>query len=147
MSLFLLVHPWAALLITLAVLTVDIFLFGELWLFGIRFNTVSVVNLVMAVGLAADYSIHIMHKFLSTDGDSKLERVQATMKEIGMPVLLGGLTTVLGVVPLAFASSTIFRTFFAMLFGTALFGVFIGMVVVPIALIYTGPAKFWRKIL
>lgn len=44
-----------------------------------------------------------------------------------------------GVLPMAMASSNVFRVFFAMLFGTAVFGLAMGMVIVPIVLLYVGP--------
>lgn len=140
-TLVLLVHPIAALLVALAVLCVDLFLFGELWMFNLRLNTVSVVNLVMAVGLAADYAIHIVHKFLSVDGESRKERMAITMCDIGQAVVQGGMTTMVSVIPLAFASSQVFRIFFAMIFGTALFGLIMGMIIVPIVLTWIGPAR------
>lgn len=140
-ALLLLVHPVAALLVAGAVLMVDLALFGELWVLSIRLNTVSVVNLVMAVGLAADYAIHIVHKFLSVDGSNNFERMVSAMAEIGSAVLQGGGTTMVGVIPLGFASSNIFRVFFAMLFGTAFFGLVVGMVIVPIALLHFGPKR------
>ena len=140
-ALALLVHPVAALMVVVAVLCVDLFLFGELWIFSIKFNSVSVINLVMAVGLAADYAAHIIHKFLTVDGESRVERMTIAMSEIGQAVLQGGLTTMVSLIPLAFASSQVFQTFFAMLFGTALFGLGMGMVVIPILLLYIGPNK------
>lgn len=81
------VHPLAAFLVAVAILLVDLMLFGELWLLDIRFNTVSVVNLVMAVGLAADYAIHIVYKFLSVGSANRTERMVATMTDIGSAVL------------------------------------------------------------
>lgn len=69
-SLFTLVHPGAVALIVLCVVLVDLGLFMELWVLRIRLNTVSVVNLVMAVGLAVDYALHILHKYLHTSGES-----------------------------------------------------------------------------
>ena len=107
-ALAMLVHPVAALMVVVAVLCVDVFLFGELWIFNIRFNTVSVINLVMAVGLSADYSVHIIHKFLTIDGESRVERMIIAMSEIGRAVLQGGLTTMVSLIPLAFASSQVF---------------------------------------
>ena len=50
-----LAHP-AALIAVSGVGIVDIFLFGSLIIGGIRFNVISVVNFVTAVGLAVDYT-------------------------------------------------------------------------------------------
>ena len=93
----------------------------------------------MAVGLAADYSVHIIHKYLAADGESRAERMTITMSEIGQAVLQGGLTTMVSLIPLAFTTSQVVYTFFVMLFGTAVFGLAMGMVVIPILLLYIGP--------
>ena len=86
-TLLLLVHPLPALLVALAVALVDLLLFGELWMLGIQFNPISMVNLVVAVGLSADYSIHILHKYLSVGSATGAARMGLTMMEMGWPVL------------------------------------------------------------
>ncbi len=48
--LILLVSPIAALLMGGSVALVMLYLFGEMWIFSLRFNQVSVVNLIMATG-------------------------------------------------------------------------------------------------
>ena len=51
------------------------FLYGEMWALSIKFNTVSVVNLIMATGLAVDYAIYFVVKFMATGGDTRNQRV------------------------------------------------------------------------
>ena len=45
--LVLLVHPLATALMVVAVAMVILFLYGEMWVLGIRLNDVSVVNMVI----------------------------------------------------------------------------------------------------
>ncbi len=56
--LFTLPSPRAVLLMMLAVGLVDYCLFGEMFMINIRFNQVSVINMIMATGLAVDYSVY-----------------------------------------------------------------------------------------
>lgn len=44
---------------------VDLNLFGLMTYWGMDLNTISVINLVLAVGLAVDYSAHIGHAYLT----------------------------------------------------------------------------------
>jgi Niemann-Pick C1 protein len=92
-----------------------------MWALDIRLNTASEVNLVMAVGIAVDYSLHILHTFQHTSGKSRQERVNGAVLEIGVAVLLGVLSTLLGVIVLAGTQSNVIRVFFQLLMGTALF--------------------------
>ncbi len=51
-------------LVVLAVLLVDLFLVALIHYWDLTFNTVVVVNIVVAIGLAVDYSAHIAHTYL-----------------------------------------------------------------------------------
>ena len=138
-GLVLLIHPVAVAIMVLCIALVDLGLFAEMWLFDIPLNTISVVNLVMAVGLAVDYSMHILHTFLRKSGKSRQERVHGAMLEIGAAVLLGVLSTLLGVVVLAGSQSHIIRVFFQLLMRTVIFGGLVGLFVLPVLLSFIGP--------
>lgn len=68
--------------------------------------SVSVVNMIMATGLAVDYSVYIVVKFSATPGASRNERVAKSMQNTGAAVVPGGITALIGTLPLAGASST-----------------------------------------
>lgn len=53
--------------ILLCIALVDLFLLGLLFYWDITLNSVTVVNNVIAIGLAVDYSAHIGHAFLMVD--------------------------------------------------------------------------------
>ena len=129
--LFGLAHP-AALIAVGGVGIVDLFLFGSLIIGEIRFNSISVINFVMAVGLAVDYTLHFCHAFLATPGPDRVERVKYTLKTMGSSILKGGGTTLMGTFPMAFSMSTIFRTFFALLFSTIVYGLAVGLMLIPV---------------
>ena len=128
-----LAHP-AALIAVSGVGIVDIFLFGSLIIGGIRFNVISVVNFVMAVGLAVDYTLHFCHAFLAQPGANRITRVKYALNTMGDCILKGGGTTLVGTLPMAFSTSTIFRVFFALLFSTILYGLAVGLVLLPVVL-------------
>ena len=84
---------------------------------NIRFNVISVVNFVMAVGLAVDYTLHFCHAFLAQPGTDRVTRVKRTLMTMGDCILKGGGMTLLGTLPMAFSTSTIFRvSLFALTF-------------------------------
>ena len=128
-----LAHP-AALVAVAGVGVVDVFLFATLVIGDIRFNVISVINFVMAVGLAVDYTLHFCHAFLAAPGICEIERVQYTMRTMGSSILKGGGTTLVGTLPMAFSRSVIFRTFFALLFSTIVYGLAVGLILIPVVL-------------
>lgn len=138
-SSLLLAHPIAVALMVASVVVVDLLLLGEMWLAHIPLSTISVVNLVVAVGLALGYSMHVMHAFLSTAGPSRMARVRGTMLRAGAAVLLAMVSTLCGVIVLSGAASAIMRIFFQMLLGTVLIGGCVGILVLPAVLSFIGP--------
>ena len=63
--------------------------------------------MIMATGLAVDYSVYFTQKFMATSGATRTERVQKAMSHTGYAVFLGGFTALVGTIPLAFASSKV----------------------------------------
>merc|ERR1711968_71730 len=90
---------FAASLVGLCVLLTVIELLGAMHLWGLSIDTVSVINLVLAVGLAVDYAAHIAHCFMLKQG-AREERVAAAMRDIGAPVVNGAVSTTLAVIAL-----------------------------------------------
>jgi predicted RND superfamily exporter protein len=43
---------------------VDLYLLALLYFWGLTFNTIVVLQVVIALGLAVDYSVHIAHNYL-----------------------------------------------------------------------------------
>ena len=52
------------MLVALCVLLVDIFLVALIFYWGLTFNSIVVVTIVIAIGLSVDYSAHIAHTYL-----------------------------------------------------------------------------------
>ncbi|KAG8460759.1 hypothetical protein KFE25_010814 [Diacronema lutheri] len=136
-----------AVWITVCVAFIDLDLLGVLWAVDLKLNAVSYVNLVMAVGLSVDYSVHLAHAFHESHAgalaDAAPGEVVSTrdsavyaLTTMGASVIKGGFTTVLGVLVVAFASSVAFRTFFTLISFTVLLGLLHGMVLLPILLTY-----------
>ena len=147
-SLVFLVHPMSAVIITAVVAIIDVDLLGFVHYWGHQVNSITTVNLVMAIGLVVDYSAHIMHSFgvqptrdpLTGAVVHRAKRVQSALGQMGVSIVLGGVTTFVGVMPCAFAGSEVFRVFFHMFVDIIAFGLLHGLVLVPILLCAVGMA-------
>jgi Niemann-Pick C1 protein len=133
----------ALITLTVAMIDVDLLLFA--YALGLRLNSVSYTCLVMACGLAVDYCVHLGHAFDHSKKDGKdgalsnKAAARHAVAQMGASIFQGGMTTLLGVIVLAGASSVIFRTFFFFVFATVLLGVAHGLVLLPILLTYLTP--------
>ena len=102
--------PLTALIITVNVTFCLAEILGFMHALGIAIDSVSVINIVLAVGLSIDYSAHVGHCFMVKGGDDRNLRVLESLSDIGSAVLSGALTTFLAVVVLLFSTSYVFAT-------------------------------------
>jgi predicted RND superfamily exporter protein len=113
---------------------------GLMWAWGVAIDGVSVVNLVLAIGLAVDYSVHIAHGYAAAPHQlTRRERVHFSLATMGSSVFNGGVSTFIAVLVLAFSQSFIFIVFFKQFFGIVIFGLFHGLVFLPAILSLIGP--------
>ena len=77
---------------------------------GIRVNSITYFIIVLAIGLLVDFLMHILLRYYESKGTTRHEKVKETLETMGTSILLGGLTTWLGVLPMAFSTTKIFMT-------------------------------------
>ena len=57
---------------------------------GVSLNSISMINLVMAIGFAVDYSAHFGHAFVFSRETSPEEKVIQALGTVGASVFMGG---------------------------------------------------------
>lgn len=138
---FLIGSPTTCLLISFSIISTIICILGVMFYWDLVIDHVAVINLILAVGLAVDYSAHIGHTFMLKKG-SKDERAIEAIGSIGAAVLNGALSTFLAVVLLSASESYVFRVLFKQFFATVVLGVGHGLILLPVLLSIVGPAPF-----
>jgi len=134
-----LIPHWTAAFFTLpliCVLYVD--LLGVMQWAGINVNAVSYIALVMSIGLLVDFLMHVLLRFYESSGNRK-EKTIETLRTMGSSILIGGISTFLGTLPLAFSSSDIFNTIFIAFLGLVTLGIGHGLILLPVILSTIGP--------
>lgn len=135
LAVIILVSPINATIVFFVLGLVYVDILGGMPMWPVSLNTISIVNLVMAVGLVVDYCAHIAHSFGKQSSlVSRKERVALALGEIGPGVLLGCTSTFVGILPLAFATSEVFRVFFKMFLMIVLVGGAHGLILLPVLL-------------
>mmetsp|Transcript_39650 Transcript_39650/g.92790 ORF Transcript_39650/g.92790 Transcript_39650/m.92790 type:complete len:1186 (-) Transcript_39650:188-3745(-) len=133
-------HWWTGLIVVGNIAMVLFDIIGIMWLWDISINSISIVYLVLAIGLAVDYSAHIAHAFMSATGTHN-ERVVTAITEMGADVAHGAMSTFLAVVVMSASKSYIFILFFRQFFAICLFGFCHGMIFLPVVLSLIGPGS------
>ena len=148
-------HVCLIVLVMVVVTLVDIV--GLLHFWGITIDILSAVNIVLAIGLCVDYAVHIAHAFLMSRG-TRQERATSAVRLIGAAVINGGTTTFLALFFCGLSSSHVYQTFFKVsdsqlelnlsvtkslqVFSlTVVFGLFHGLVLLPVVLSILGPSS------
>ena len=132
-ALLLTLSPGFVCLMAACTLSCVAHMIGWMLLTGIQLSSISLVPLLISVGLCIDYMTHIAHAFLEARGTPE-ERTRAALGSRGFAVLNSGVSTGLSVVLLALGKSAIFTTFFWMLLGVVVIGLFHALLVLPLCL-------------
>lgn len=140
-------------MVLFCVALVDLFLFSLLAMWEVKLNSVTVVNIVIAIGLAVDYSAHIGHSYLMVEPpevdratnrplsnfEKRVFKARGALGKMGSSVFHGALSTFLAIIVLSPSDSYIFQSFFKMWFGIIIYGVANGFILLPVMLSLCGP--------
>ena len=66
--LVLLANIWSAVLVLLMVGLIDVNILGFMHWVGLSYNSVTTINILLAIGISVDYAVHIAHAYLSAFG-------------------------------------------------------------------------------
>ncbi|XP_034936281.1 NPC intracellular cholesterol transporter 1-like [Chelonus insularis] len=139
----LIAEPQTCIWILLCVSLTLVDICGFMYYWGLSIDIVSCIALELAVGLSVDYAAHVAHAFLNSNAPNnernRSARALIAVRHIGAAVLYGAGSTLLSQSLLAFSEAYVFRTFFKIFFLVILFGLWHGLLLLPVILSTIGP--------
>uniref|UniRef100_A0A915BRM1 SSD domain-containing protein n=1 Tax=Parascaris univalens TaxID=6257 RepID=A0A915BRM1_PARUN len=121
---------------TIAVISITAGTIGGLGAWGVDMDTVAMINVVMAIGLAVDYAAHISyHYFKEGNSVDGIERMAASVEAIAYATAQAAMTTMLCAAPLYFYPVYMFVTFAKTIFLCTLFGYIHAVIIIPLLLL------------
>ncbi|XP_029676323.1 protein patched isoform X2 [Formica exsecta] len=136
----LLLNMWATLLVGISLGAVVLQLLGIMGLFDIKLSAVPAVLLVISVGIAVHFTVHICLSFITSVG-SRDRRMRLALEHMCAPIVHGALTMLLAVAMLAFSEfDFIVKYFFFIPLCVIGVGLVNGIFFFPILLSLIGPS-------
>lgn len=124
------------------VLLTDVSILAWIPITGLNLNAITSTCMVMSVGIAVDFTAHVTHAFVETDGAGRSggERAAAAVSKMGRSLTTSALTTFLAVLMLATVPVPSNRAFFTMMSGVVVFGPLYGLLLLPVILSLINPS-------
>jgi predicted RND superfamily exporter protein len=139
MSLIFLYDPRITLIYITVILMVVAEVYGICYYIDLKINAIMSANLVLAVGMGVEFTAHIARVFMISQG-TRVERARASLHKMGLPILYGGISTIIGIVFIAFAEFPYFKLyFFHMYLAIICIGLGNGLLLLPVILSFIGP--------
>ncbi|XP_021371587.1 patched domain-containing protein 3-like isoform X1 [Mizuhopecten yessoensis] len=133
--------PFLILCVSISLASIIAGVLGFMYFWDLSLSSITMIHVIMSVGFSVDYSAHICHAFLTSEGPDKNARVGKALDLTAGPVFNSAASSIVGIVMLIFSESYVFISFFRVMLLVILFGFFHGMFLLPVVLSLIGPNK------
>ncbi|XP_033734653.1 patched domain-containing protein 3-like [Pecten maximus] len=132
-------HPLLVACVTVTMVMICAGMFGFMYYWDLTLSVITMINIVMSIGFSVDFSAHICHAYITVNGTTRKERVHNALDRSGGPIINAALSSIIGIMILAFSSSYIFRSFFKLMFLVMVFGLAHALLLLPLIFSLIGP--------
>lgn len=125
--------------VAFCIVSIELGVAGYMALWGVNLDSISMINLIMCIGFSVDFTAHICYAYMSSKRPRPEDRMKDSLYSLGLPIVQGAASTILGLVALLLAGTYIFLVFFKMVFLVIFIGAMHGMFLLPVLLSIFGP--------
>lgn len=137
--------PVLILLVTLSAAMIMVGVIGFMHFWGLTLSSVTMIHIIMCVGFSIDFSARICHAFFQAEGTINNARAATAIDRSGGLILNGAISTIIGVMMLAFSKSFVFFSFFKVIFIVMVIGAMHATLLLPVVLSLVGPNYYVPK--
>ncbi|XP_033120947.1 patched domain-containing protein 3-like isoform X2 [Anneissia japonica] len=137
-ALVLIPHPICAVCVTISIASIEAGVIGFMTFWGVNLDGTSMINVILCIGFSVDFTAHVTYAYVIATDEDPNKRAISALHSLGMPIVQGGFSTILGMFALCSAPAYIFRSFFKVMFLVMLFGLFHGLLLLPVILSICG---------
>ncbi|KHJ91954.1 patched family protein [Oesophagostomum dentatum] len=130
-SFFFLPDAQSVFLMTWSLLSISMGVCGGLAMLGSDLDSVSMGCIVMAIGLAVDYSVHICYRYHRSECTRAADKVQDTLCSVAWPITQAVTSTLFGLSSTAFVPAYLVRVFFQTVYLVNIIGLTHALIWLP----------------
>ncbi|CAI2357187.1 unnamed protein product [Caenorhabditis sp. 36 PRJEB53466] len=130
-SFFFLPDALSVFLMTWSLLSISMGVCGGLALLGSDLDSVSMGCIVMAIGLAVDYSVHICYRYHRSEYTTAKEKVADTLASVAWPITQAVSSTLVGLACTILVPAYLVRVFFQTVYLVNIIGLIHALVWLP----------------
>ncbi|KAI4492180.1 hypothetical protein M0802_009986 [Mischocyttarus mexicanus] len=127
--------------VAFCIVSIELGVAGYMALWNVNLDSISMINLIMCIGFSVDFTAHICYAYMSSKKVTPEDRVKESLYSLGLPIVQGAASTILGLVALLLAGTYIFLVFFKMVFLVIFIGAMHGLFLLPVLLSIFGPGS------
>lgn len=125
--------------VAFCIVSIELGVTGYMALWDVNLDSISMINLIMCLGFSVDFTAHICYAYMSSKQRRPEDRVKESLYSLGLPIVQGAASTILGLIALLLAGTYLFLVFFKMVFLVIFIGAMHGMFLLPVLLSLFGP--------
>ena len=140
-------HPLLVFLVTVTLVMILVGLIGFMYFWDLTLSSITMIHIVMSVGFSVDFSAHVCHGFMETASEDRKLGACGALIRSGGPIFNGAMSSLIGIIMLAFSKSYVFLSFFKVMILIILLGAAHSLFFLPVVLSLVGPQFKPKKII